>query len=113
MDKKAYVQEYIDRARKAQEIFAEYPQEKVDEAVRAIGKAIYDNAEELAKTAIDETGMGVYEDKIAKNKGKSKATWAKLKGVKSRGIIKYIDDQALVEIAKPIGVIGRLLQILQ
>ncbi len=106
MDKKAYVQEYIDRARKAQEIFAEYPQEKVDEAVRAIGKVIYDNAEELAKTAIDETGMGVYEDKIAKNKGKSKATWAKLKGVKSRGIIKYIDDQALVEIAKPIGVIG-------
>lgn len=106
MDKKAYVQEYIDRARKAQVVFAEYSQEKVDEAVRAIGKIIYDNAEELAKTAIDETGMGVYEDKIAKNKGKSKATWAKLKGVKSRGIIKYIDDQALVEIAKPIGVIG-------
>ena len=106
MDARTYVQELIDRARAAQQIFDEYSQEKVDEAVRAIGKSIYDNGEELARMAVDETGMGVYEDKIVKNKVKAKAVWNKLKGVKSRGIIRYIEDQGLVEVAKPIGVIG-------
>ena len=106
MDARVYVQDLIDRARAAQQIFEGYSQEKVDEAVRAIGKSIYDNGEELARMAVDETGMGVYEDKIVKNKGKSKAVWNKLKGVKSRGIIRYIEDQGLVEVAKPIGVIG-------
>lgn len=105
-DAKAYVQELIDKARIAQSIFEEYSQEKVDEAVRAIGKSVYDNGEELAAMAVEETGMGVYADKIVKNKGKSKAVWNKLKGVKSRGIIRYIEDQGLVEIAKPIGIIG-------
>ncbi len=60
----------------------------------------------LAKMAVDETRMGVYEDKIKKNKGKSKAVWAKLKGVKSRGIIEYDDIEGIVKVAKPIGVIG-------
>uniref|UniRef100_UPI0026735478 aldehyde dehydrogenase family protein n=1 Tax=Ruthenibacterium lactatiformans TaxID=1550024 RepID=UPI0026735478 len=106
MDARTYVQELIDRARVAQQIFEGYSQEKVDEAVRAIGKSIYDNGEELARMAVDETGMGVYEDKIVKNKVKAKAVWNKLKGVKSRGIIRYIEDQGLVEVAKPIGVIG-------
>lgn len=105
-DAKTYVQELIDKARVAQRIFEEYSQEKVDEAVRAIGKSVYDNGEELAAMAVEETGMGVYADKIVKNQGKSKAVWNKLKGVKSRGIIRYIEDQGLVEVAKPIGIIG-------
>ena len=106
MDKKAYVQEYIDRAGRAQKEFETYPQERVDEAVRAIGKKIYDEAEPLAQLAVDETKMGRFEDKVSKNKGKTKATWAKLKGVKSRNIIRYIPEEGLVEVAKPIGVIG-------
>ena len=105
-DAKTYVQELIDKARVAQRIFEEYSQEKVDEAVRAIGKSVYDNGEELAAMAVEETGMGVYADKIVKNQGKSKAVWNKLKGVESRGIIRYIEDQGLVEVAKPIGIIG-------
>jgi succinate-semialdehyde dehydrogenase len=106
MDAKAHVAELIDKARVAQKIFEDYPQEKVDEAVRAIGKAVYDNAEMLAQMAVEETGMGNYEDKIMKNKGKPKVTWQKLKGVKSRGVIRYIEEQGLAEVAKPIGVIG-------
>lgn len=106
METKEMIQAYIDRSRSAQQIFATYSQEKVDEAVRAVGKIIYDNAEELAQLAIDETKYGVYKDKVAKNKGKSKATWFKLKGVKSRGIIRYVEDEGIVEISKPIGVIG-------
>jgi succinate-semialdehyde dehydrogenase len=106
MDAKAHVAELIDKARVAQKVFEEYPQEKVDEAVRAIGKAVYDNAEMLAQMAVEETGMGNYEDKIMKNKGKPKVTWQKLKGVKSRGVIRHIEEQGLAEVAKPIGVIG-------
>lgn len=58
MDTQEYLNELIAAARKAQEEFAEYPQEKVDEAVRAIGKAVYDHAEELAGLAVEETRMG-------------------------------------------------------
>ncbi|MDR2355032.1 MAG: aldehyde dehydrogenase family protein [Clostridiales Family XIII bacterium] len=106
MDAKEHVSELIGRARAAQKIFETYPQERVDEAVRAIGKAVYDNAELLARMAVDETGMGNYEDKILKNKGKPKVTWQKLKGVKSRGVIRRIEEQGLAEVAKPMGVIG-------
>lgn len=78
----------------------------MDKAVRAIGKIIYDNGEMLAKMAVEETHMGTYEDKIVKNKAKAKIVWYRLKGVKSRGIIRYLDNIGIVEVAKPIGVIG-------
>ncbi|MCR8744405.1 aldehyde dehydrogenase family protein [Romboutsia lituseburensis] len=106
MQARDYVLQLINKARIAQREFEKYSQNQVDEAVRAIGKSIYDNGEMLARMAVDETKMGVYEDKIVKNKGKSKAVWNKLKGVKSRGIIKYIAEEGLVEVAKPIGVVG-------
>lgn len=106
MELREYVLDLVEKSRVAQSEFAKYPQEKVDEVVRAIGKAVYDNGEVLARLAVDETGMGVYEDKIVKNKGKSKAVWNKLKGVKSRGILRYIEEEGLVEVGKPIGVIG-------
>lgn len=106
MDAKQYVLDLIEKGRVAQQEFEKFSQEDVDKAVRAIGKIIYDNGEVLAKMAVEETRMGVYEDKIKKNKGKSKAVWNKLKGVKSRGIIKYIEEEGIVEVAKPIGVIG-------
>ncbi len=105
-DTRAYVQHLIDNARIAQKEFESYSQKQVDRAVRAIGKIIYDNGESLAQLAVEETGMGRYEDKVIKNKAKAKIVWYKLKGVKSRGIIRYLDDICIVEIAKPIGVIG-------
>jgi len=106
MDTKEYVGELIRRARTAQQEFETYSQEQVDACVRAIGKAIYDNADPLAKMAAEETGMGLYEDKIVKNSGKAKAVWHALKHEKSRGIIGYNESKHLIEIAKPIGVVG-------
>ena len=108
MDATTYVEELIAKARKAQREFAQYSQERVDACVRAIGKAVYDNAEPLARLAVDETRMGRYEDKIQKNKGKPTATWYRLKGKKSRGIIRYIEEEGLVEIASPMGVVGAI-----
>lgn len=108
MDVQKYIAELIDKARAAQAEFATYSQEQVDAAVRAVGKSIYDAGEPLAKMAIEETRMGSYEDKILKNKGKAMAVWNYLKNKKSIGIIRYLDDQGLVEVAHPKGVIGAI-----
>ena len=108
MDERAYVQGLIDKARVAQKIFETYSQEQVDKCVRAVGKVIYDNAEELAKMAVEESGMGNWQDKVGKNKNKTRNCWYKLKGVKSRGIINYDEEECILEISKPIGVIAAL-----
>jgi succinate-semialdehyde dehydrogenase len=106
MNATEHVSQLIQKARVAQKIFEGYSQEKVDAAVQAVGKAVYDDAERLAKLAVEETGMGKYEDKVMKNKGKPKLTWYKLKGLKSRGVIRYIEETGIAEVAKPMGVIG-------
>lgn len=95
----------VEKAREAQGVYETFDQEKVDSIVKAIGKVIYDNAEALAKEAVEETRMGVYEDKVAKNRGKSKTIWNSLKGKKSIGIIDEDIENGLISIAKPIGVV--------
>ena len=61
---KAIIAEYVKRARVAQKAIDSYSQKQVDALVRAVAKAICDNAEYLARLAVDETRMGVYEDKV-------------------------------------------------
>ena len=95
----------MEKAREAQRVFEKFTQEEVDNIVKAMGKVIYDNAELLAKEAVEETRMGVYEDKVAKNRGKAKTIWNSLKGKKSIGIIDECDESGLISIAKPIGVV--------
>ncbi len=100
------VEELVARARKAQAVFEEFSQEQVDAIVREIAKYVYDNAEPLARMAVDETGIGVYEDKILKNKGKARVIWNNLKDKKSRGVIGEDPETNLVMVAKPMGVVG-------
>ncbi|MBC8577568.1 aldehyde dehydrogenase family protein [Yanshouia hominis] len=106
METQVYLESLVAAARKAQQEFETYSQERVDAACRSIGKVIYDNAELLAHMAVDETGMGNYTSKIAKCKGKSKTTWLRMKGKKSRGIIEWDEKIGIAKVAKPIGVIG-------
>src|SRR5947207_9084927 len=100
------IQELVARARTAQAAFELFSQEQVDAIVKGIGKYVYDNAETLARMAVDETGIGVYEDKILKNKGKARVIWNNLKGKKSRGIIGEDAETNMVFVAKPMGVVG-------
>ena len=100
------VQDLVARARVAQAVFESFSQDQVDAIVKGIGKYVYDNAEMLARMAVDETGIGVYEDKILKNKGKARVIWNSLKGKKSRGIIGEDADANMVFVAKPMGVVG-------
>ena len=100
------VQDLVTRARVAQSIFESFSQEKVDAIVKGIGKYVYDNAEMLAKMAVEETGIGRVEDKILKNKGKARIIWNNLKDKKSRGVIGEDPDGNLVYVAKPMGVVA-------
>src|SRR6188474_3171714 len=95
------IQELITKAKAAQAIFELFSQEQVDAIVKGIGKYVYDNAEVLARMAVDETGIGVYEDKILKNKGKARVIWNNLKDKKSRGIIGEDTEANMVFVAKP------------
>lgn len=100
------ISDMITNARIAQSQIESYSQTDIDKLVRAIGKIIYDNAESLAEEAVTETRMGNVPDKIIKNKGKSRAIWNHLKDKKSRGIISPRDECGIVQIAKPVGVVG-------
>jgi succinate-semialdehyde dehydrogenase len=103
-----FVTNIIEKSRIAQKEFETYSQEQVDEIVKLVGKAVYDNGEELARLAVDETKMGNYDDKVMKNKGKAMATWYYLRNKKSVGILRYIEEEGIVEVAKPMGVIGAI-----
>jgi succinate-semialdehyde dehydrogenase len=100
------IEQLITKARAAQVVFEKFSQEKVDAIVRDIAKYVYDNAAPLARMAVDETGIGHYEDKILKNKGKARVIWNNLKGKKSRGVIGEEPETNLVLVAKPMGVVG-------
>ena len=100
------IAELVSRARTAQAVFEGFSQQQVDLIVRDIGKYVYDNAELLARMAVEETGIGNYEDKVTKKKGKARAIWNSLKGKKSRGIIDEDSANQLIYVAKPMGVVG-------
>ena len=103
---RSQVQHLVARARVAQAVFETFSQAQVDAIVRAIGKYVYDNAETLARMAVDESGIGVYEDKVLKNKGKARVIWNNLKNKKSRGIIKEMPESNMLLVAKSMGVVG-------
>lgn len=106
MDSLEIMNGLLEKAREAQQVVEGYSQEQVDALCKAMAKAIYDNAESLAKMAVEETRMGVYEDKVAKNKGKSRVIWNDMKGQKSVGIINEYPELGIAEVAKPMGVVG-------
>jgi succinate-semialdehyde dehydrogenase len=100
------IQEKIQNARKAFEQIQDYTQEQVDRLVYEGAKIIYENAEPLAKMAVEETGLGKYEHKIGKNTDTPTVFWDYLKDKKSVGIIGEIPGEGIIEVAHPVGVIA-------
>ena len=68
-----FIDDLIYKANAAQKAIEFWPQEKVDEMVLAVGWENYksENAKEIARLAVDETGMGLYEHKVLKHKNKT------------------------------------------
>ena len=108
MESKDYISGYIDRARKAQAEFEKMTQEQVDRAVQTIGRVVYENAQFLAEIAVEETGMGNVEDKVAKNRQKAGIVWNNLRGKKSRGILDTDETTGISRVAKPMGVVAAI-----
>lgn len=106
MEAELFVKELITKARGAQRQIEEYNQQQVDRLCKAMAKAIFDHAELLARMAVDETRMGVYEDKVKKNQGKARVIWNDMKGGRSVGIIRELPEMGITEVAKPMGVVG-------
>ena len=97
------------KVRKAQEEFSKFSQEKVDEIFKAAAIAANQARIPLAKMAVEETGMGVVEDKIIKNHYASEYIYNKYKDEKTCGVIEADDSYGIKKIAEPIGVIAAVI----
>ncbi|MHB9095841.1 MAG: acetaldehyde dehydrogenase (acetylating) [Eubacteriales bacterium] len=93
------------KAKQAQAFFAEASQEEVDRVVAAMAEAGQANAEWLARMAVDETKIGVFEDKVFKNLFASRDVHSYIKGVKTVGIIAEDPEARVYQIAAPMGVV--------
>ncbi len=96
----------IERAKKAQKIFATFSQEKVDAIFKAAATAADKARIPLARMAHEETGMGLLEDKIIKNHFASEYIYNKHKNAKTCGIIKEDKANGIKVVAEPLGVIA-------
>lgn len=96
----------IKRVKKAQEIFETYSQEQVDKIFKAAALAANKMRIPLAQMAVEETGMGVVEDKVIKNHFASEYIYNKHKNAKTCGVIKEDKPNGIKIVAQPLGVIA-------
>ena len=110
MEEEAKVKEMIDdlvrRAKKASEEYLKLDQETVDNITKAMSMAGLEHHMELAKMAVEETGRGIYEDKITKNMFATEYVYHSIKHEKTVGIINRNEEEGYVEIAEPVGIIA-------
>ena len=96
---------YVTKAQKALNEFMALNQEQIDAIVKAMTLAGLDKHMELAKMAVDETGRGVYEDKITKNMFATEYVYHSIKNEKTVGVIAENDLEDYEIIAEPVGVV--------
>lgn len=101
--------ELVDRARTAADEFARADQATVDRIVEAMGRAAEAAASALARLAVEETGMGRYEDKIVKNRFSAIDVCRYVLTLKTCGIIREDSQAKVTELAVPMGVVAALL----
>ncbi len=95
--------------RAAQKEFSTFSQEKVDEIFKAAASAANKQRIPLAKQAVEETGMGVVEDKVIKNNYAAEHIYNAFKNTKTCGIIERDESYGTIKVAEPIGVIAAVI----
>lgn len=103
------VRELVEKAAAAQTVMKTFSQEKVDRIVRAMAEAGEEASEWLAKRAVEETGLGVWQDKVIKNLLGTRVVYEYIKDLKTVGVTYRFEDKRVVEIAEPAGVIAGLI----
>ena len=99
----------FEKVRKAQEEFATFSQEKVDQIFKAAAMAANAARISLAKMAVEETGMGVVEDKVIKNHYAAEYIYNAYKDTKTCGVIEKDEAFGITKIAEPIGIIAAVI----
>ena len=99
----------LEKLRAAQKEFATFSEEKVDEIFRAAAIAANMQRIPLAKAAVEETGMGIVEDKVTKNHFASEYIYNKYRHVKTCGVIEEDRSAGVKIIAEPVGVIAAVI----
>ena len=103
------LQKTIEKVRKAQQEFSKYTQEQVDKIFQVAAIAANQNRILLAKMAVEETGMGIVEDKVIKNHYAAEYVYNKYKDIKTCGVLEQDDNYGIKKIAEPIGVIAAVI----
>ena len=103
------VRDAVQRASRAQAQAALWTQEQTDKVCAAMAQAAAAAAHDLARLAVEETGIGRVHYKVLKNLFGSEGTWASIKDVQSVGVIKRDEAAGLVEVASPAGVVAGII----
>lgn len=103
---KNMIDELVEKAKIASKQYLDLSQEQVNNIIKAMAMAGLEHHMELAKMAVEETGRGIYEDKITKNMFATEYIYHSIKYEKTVGIINENDEDDYVEIAEPVGIIA-------
>lgn len=106
IDAVAMVDELVQKAEKALEAFMKLDQKQVDEITKAMALAGLSAQMKLAKMAVEETGRGIFEDKVTKNIFSTEYIYHSIKYDKTAGIIEDNEDEGYMEIAEPVGIVA-------
>jgi len=107
----ATVDEIIRKAKHAATELRKLKQQQVDHLVRAVYLAAMDNRVRLAKMAVEETNLGVWQDKVVKNVIASQLVYDHIKNLKTVGVISEDPISGILELARPIGPILALVPV--
>ena len=100
------INELVANAMQAVDEFKQLDQDAIDRIVKAMTFAGIDKHMELARMAVEETGMGIYEDKVIKNLFSTEHVYHSIKYDKTVGIVSDNDEENYFEVAEPVGVIA-------
>ncbi len=106
LQEQQYIDALVNKVSEAQKIYATYSQEQVDHIFRRVALKLSSLRIPLAKMAVEETGMGVVEDKVIKNHFASEYIYNKFKNCKTCGILEEDKANGIIKVAEPLGVLA-------
>jgi acetaldehyde dehydrogenase/alcohol dehydrogenase len=107
-ERMAYLEGLVAKAKRAAAVFTQFTQQDVDRIVKGMVLTGLEQAQHLARLAVEETRVGVMEDKVIKNMVASEFVYNYVKDKRTVGIIRELPERNLLEIAEPIGVLFSL-----
>lgn len=103
---KSMIDDLVKKAKIASQEYLKLDQKQVNNIIKAMAMAGLEHHMELAKMAVEETGRGIYEDKITKNMFATEYIYHSIKYDKTVGVISENEEEGYVEIAEPVGIIA-------